>query len=231
MKQGKIDRLAHAEHVRQQGVDQTGDNQPDQDQQTLDHPARKDCHQADAQHRDHRHPAFKRRSGDAFHRNRREVQAYRHHHRAGDHGRHHALDPARADLHHNETNQGIDQPAGDDAAEGHAQVGVDPLAVKIGSGDHHADKGGAGAQVAGHAPTGNKKEQQGADSRHQNRQVGIEPHQHRHQYRRAKHRDCMLDAHHHGLPEREAFIRRDHACFSGGRFQLPVGKSEHGLSP
>jgi hypothetical protein len=231
MQQRKINRLAQTENVGQQGVDQTGDNQPDQDQQTLDHAARKHRHQADAQHGHHRHPAFKRRGGDAFDRNRREVQADRHHHRAGHHRRHHALDPARADFHHHQTNQGVDQPAGDDAAEGHAQVGVDPLAVKAGGGDDHPDKGGAGAEIAGHAPAGDEKEQQGADTRHQNRQVGIEPHQHRHQHRGAKHGDRVLNAHHHRLPERETFIRRDHACFCGGRFQLPVGKSEHGLSP
>ncbi len=169
MQQGKIDRLAHAEHVGQQGVDQAGDNQPDQNQQPLDHAPREHRHQADAQHGDHRHPAFKRRGGDAFHRNRRKVQADRHHHRAGDDGRHHAFDPARADLHYHQANQGIDQPTGDDATEGHAQVGVDPLAVKTGSSDDHPDKGGAGAEIAGHAPAGHKKEQQGADTRHQNR--------------------------------------------------------------
>ena len=60
MNQCEINRFAEAEHVRQQRVDQTGRNQPDQDQQPLDHAARKDRHHADAQHRNHRHPAFKR---------------------------------------------------------------------------------------------------------------------------------------------------------------------------
>ena len=180
MQQRKINRLAETKNVRQQGIYQTGDNQPDQDQQPLDHAPRKDRHQTDAQHGHDGHPAFKGRAGDAFHRNRRKVQTDRHYYRAGDDGGHHAFDPARADLHHHQTNQGIHQTAGDDAAEGHAQVGVDSLAVKPGGGDDHPDKGGAGAEIAGHAPAGDKKEQQGADTGHQNREVGIESHQHRH---------------------------------------------------
>ena len=72
--------------------------------------------------------------------NRRQVQADCHHHRAGHHRRHQALDPAGADLHHHQTNQGVNQPAGDDPAKGDAQMRVQPLAVKAGNGDHHPDK-------------------------------------------------------------------------------------------
>ncbi len=227
MEQREVDRFAETKDICQQSVEKTGHNQPDQNQQALDHTAGKYRYQADTQHGDHRHPALKRRGGDAPDRNRREVQADRHHHCTGHDGGHHAFDPARADLHHHQTNQGVHQTAGDDAPEGHAQVRVDPLAVKPGGGDDHPHKGGAGTQIAGHAPAGDKKEQQRADTGHQNREVGIQPHQHRHQHRGAKHGNRVLDAHYQGLPEREPFIRRDHAGVCGGRFQLPVGKSEH----
>ena len=58
------------------------------------------------------------------------VQADSHHHRAGHHRRHQALDPAGADLHHHQTNQGVDQPAGDDPAKGDAQMRVQPRPLK-----------------------------------------------------------------------------------------------------
>ncbi|SLY35450.1 Uncharacterised protein [Klebsiella quasivariicola] len=223
---GEVQRLAKAKAVSQQGVQCAGDDQADQDQQTLQHPAGKYRHYADAEHGQHRHPAVEGAGGDAAHGNRRQVQADSHHHRAGHHRRHQALDPAGADLHHHQTNQGVNQPAGDDPAKGDAQMRVQPLAVKAGNGDHHPDKGGAGAEIARHPSAGDDKEQQGADARHQNRQVGVEPHQQRHQHRRAEHRNGVLHAHHQRLPGRQAFIGRNNAGLSGGGGQLPARKIE-----
>lgn len=103
---------------------------------------------------------------------------------------------------------------------------VQPLAVKAGNGDHHPDKSGAGAEIARHPSAGDDKEQQGADARHQNRQVRVEPHQQRHQHRRAEHRNGVLHAHHQRLPGRQAFIGGDNAGFGGRRGQLPARKIE-----
>ena len=90
-----------------------------------------------------------------------------------DHGRHEALDPARAHHLHDGANHGIDQAAGDDAAQRHADVGVGPLA-RVGRGrDHHADEGEARTQVAGHLAAGDEEEDQRADAAHQNGQVRV----------------------------------------------------------
>ena len=47
---GEVQRFAKAQAVSQQGVQRAGDDQADQDQQSLQHPAGKYRHYADAEH-------------------------------------------------------------------------------------------------------------------------------------------------------------------------------------
>ncbi|MNQ93117.1 hypothetical protein D3C85_1085670 [compost metagenome] len=164
--QRKINLFAEAENAGHQGIDQTRRNQPDQNQQPLNHPAREYSHQTNTQHCHYGHPTVKRRCRHPSNRNRREIQANRHHHRASNDRRHQAFNPSGAHLHHGNAYQGVDQPAGDNPSECDAQIRVDPLTVKTRGGDHHADKGSARSQIARHAPTGDEEKQQRADARH-----------------------------------------------------------------
>ena len=106
----------------------------------------------------------------------------------------------------------VDDAAGDDAAQRHADVGVGPLARVGGGGDHHADEGEARAQVAGHLAAGDEEEDQRADAAHEDGDVGIEPHEDGRQHRGAEHRDHVLHAHGRGLRPGQALVRRDHAA-------------------
>ena len=99
-----------------------------------------------------------------MYRNGREVKPDRHYHGAGNHRRHQTFDPARADFHHQQADEHIERAAGDDSAERDAEMRVESLTVEAGYGDHHADKGRAGTEIARHASAGDNKKEQGADA-------------------------------------------------------------------
>jgi hypothetical protein len=225
----QIDWLAQAEAVGQHGVDQAGDDQADQDQQPLGHAAREHRHRADADEGQGLHPGVERGRRHVLDRDAGQVQADYRDHGTGDHRRHQALDPARAAGRHDQPDQRHQRTAGNDAAQRQAQVGVGPAACKTGGRDHHADEGKGRSQVTRHLTTDQDEEDQRADAAHQDRDIGIEPHQERRQHRCAEHRDHMLHAERCRLRPGQALVGRDHDAGSRAHF-APGGYRAHGGS-
>ena len=136
----EIDRLAEAQDVGADQVDQVADGTADQHRQAAPHARRVDRDEAD------RHAPWRARSsgrksvpacvvgrdaGGAVDRDRREHEADGGDDGAGDHRRHQPLDPAVArDLHH-EADEEVERAGRDDAAERQGDVrdwGCRPLA-------------------------------------------------------------------------------------------------------
>ena len=204
-----VHRFAPAQAVGEHGVEQAGNNQPQQDQQPLQHAAREHGHQRHAGEGHGLHPGLEVVGGHVFNGNGCQVQANDGHDSARHHRRHEFFNPTGADGLHQQPHQGIDRAAGNDAAQRQADIGVGPLACVAGGGNHHANKGKRRAQVAGHFAAGDQKENQRANAAHQHGQIGVKPHQDRGQHGGAKHSDDVLHAHQAGLRPGQALIGAD----------------------
>ncbi|MDG5974180.1 outer membrane receptor protein [Hydrogenophaga taeniospiralis CCUG 15921] len=208
----QVQRFAQTEAVGEHGVDDAGDDQAHEDQQALQHAAAEHGHQRHTDEGHALHPGVEARGRHVLDRDAGQVQADHRHHRAGDHRRHQAFDPARADGLHQRADQRVDDAAGDDAAERHADVGVGPRSGVAAGRDHHADEGEAGAEVARHLAAGHDEEDQRADAAHEDGDVGVEAHQDGGEHGGAEHGDQVLHAHHGRLRPGQALVGADDAA-------------------
>ena len=224
----QIDWLAQAQTIGQHGVDDAGHDQANQDQQALHHALGEHGHQSYRDKGDGLHPGFKVVGCHVLDGNGRQIQANHGHHGAGYDGGHKALNPAGANDMHQHADQGVDQTAGNDAAQCHTDVAVGTLACKAGGCNHHADEGEGRTQVAGHFAAGDEEEDQGADTAHQYGHVGVKAHEDGGQHGGAKHGDHVLNAHQAGLCPGQALIRPDDAAvLQHGGGLLSPGKHSH----
>ena len=137
----QVERLAQAHAVGQYSVDQCRHNQADQNQQTLHHAAREHGHHGHADEGDGLHPAVKVAGGHVLDRYAGQVQPDNGHDGAGNHRRHQFFDPAGARDLHQQADCGVGGAAGDDAAQCHANIRVEPLAGIAGGSNHDTDEG------------------------------------------------------------------------------------------
>lgn len=132
---------------------------------------------------------------------------------------------------HHQPHGGIHSTAGDDAAQGHIDLWVGPLARVARGRNHHPNEGKRRAQVTGHAPTGDGKKQQRAQAAHEHCQVGIKAHQDGGQHRRAKHGDDVLQPHQTRLRPRQTLVWGNHpAALQRLRWALLPVEPSHGES-
>ncbi|KAG1180715.1 hypothetical protein G6F35_016138 [Rhizopus arrhizus] len=146
----EVDGLAHAHAVGQHRVHHASQDQPDQDQEALDHALRVDGDAAYANDGDQGHEGVEARGAHgALGGDRRQVQADDRHDSARHDGRHERIDPigaaarTRIDDPDDDADQRVGQAAGDDSAQRHADIGVGPAAGIPCDGDHPADEGEA----------------------------------------------------------------------------------------
>ena len=130
---------------------------------------------------------------------RREVEAYYRHHCPGDHRRHQAVYPARTPAHGDCGGQRVQDRRAGYAREGEGDV----FRQAPGDGQHGADEGEAGAQVAGHFGAGYRYEDQGARPGEENGRLRVEAHQYRGQHGGAEHRHHVLHPHRYQPGKRE----------------------------
>src|SRR5690606_33073568 len=81
-----------------------------------------------------------------------------------------------------------------------------------------------GTQIAGHAAAYKKEEDQRADARHENRNVRVEAHEQRSQYRRTEPGHDVLRAHADILWARQGFVEVTPSDRAGGLDTAPAGK-------
>ena len=208
----KIHRLAQPQAIGQHRINERCDNQAHQNQQALHHAARHHRNQCHADKSHHLHPGIKITCRHGFDRNTGQAQTNYRHHRAGDHRRHEAFDPAGTHRLHDSPYKCVEHAAGNDAPQRHADIGIRPLAGVSRGGNHHTDEGKARPQVAGYLAAGDYKKDQRADTAHQDGDIRIKPHQQRRQYRGAKHGNDVLHPHHRSLRPRQPLVRGDHAA-------------------
>src|SRR5690606_14360775 len=162
---GEVDRLAPAQAVGADRIDDIGDEAAEQDRQAAQHAGQAHRDKADGHHGKQTDEGVEAAAADTLHGDRREVEADHRDDGAGHYRRHQRLDPAMADLHDDQANQRIDRAGGDDAAERHRNVRVGPGAGIGGGGDYHRDEGEARAEIARHLAAGDEKEDQRRDAR------------------------------------------------------------------
>jgi hypothetical protein len=217
-------RLAPAETIGEQGINERGHHEADQHQQAPRHAAREHGDQGDAHEGHGLHPGVERRRRHVLDRNGREIEADHRDHGAGYDRRHQPLDPAGAARHHDQADQRVDRAADHDAAQRQRDVGVGALAGIAGGGGDHRDEGEGRADITRDLAADGDKEDQRADATHQDGDVGIEAHQQGPQHGGAEHRHHMLDTQRHGLRPRQPLVRRDDDAV-GRLFHGPVEHS------
>ena len=141
---------------------------------------------------------------------RRQVEPDQHHDGPGDRRGQQRVDHPRARDVHQYADEREDQ-AGDQDRSGDvggvAALGADRR--------HPGDERRAGAEVARHPVRGDQQEQDRADPREQDRQVGVEPHDQGEHERRAEHRDDVLGAEPDRASPRKPLVGCDR--LAGGR--------------
>ena len=163
------------------------------------------------------------RDAAAFHGRRSEVQTDDGDDGARDDGGHQFLNPLHARPHDDEAHQSVDDAAGNDAPEGNPDIGIDAASGVARCSDDDADEGKGRTQVARDVTAHNQKEDEGADTAHQDGNVRVKAHQERCENRGTEHGDDVLDAERCHLTCGKPFIRPDDAV----RFQTPLRKITH----
>ncbi len=167
--------------------EQVAEDQAEEDRDAGEEAAQADHGQAGEEHHQQRRPLVLRPVGGG--RDRGEVEADQHDDGTGDHRRHRRVDDPRAELAHHE--------AGEEEDRRHDQHGAgDGGAVAAARPDRrrHPDERQGAAQIAGHLPAGRQQEDHGGDTRHHDREVGVEPHQDGCHERGAEHGHDVLGA-------------------------------------
>ena len=134
---------------------------------------------------------------------RRQVEADQHDDRAGDGGRQDLVDHAG-----NRRSGRARRPAASTMPADHDRAGdVGGVTALRADRRDAGDERGAGAEVAGHPVVADQQEQDRADSREHDGEVGVEPHHQREDEGGAEHGDHVLGAEPDGLAPRESLPR------------------------
>jgi hypothetical protein len=188
----------HVGEPGQQEAEDEGQEDRDPGEEALEHD-RRDDHE---RRRDQRDPLVLGPvdAGD----DRGEVEADQHHDRTGDRGRKDRVDhPGAGEVHEDADQRQHD--AGDHDRAGDVG-GVAALGPDGGDTGHER---GAGAEVARHLVGDDQQEQDRAESREHDREVGVQSHDEREHERRSEHRHHVLGTDAEGLGPWESLVRRD----------------------
>ncbi|MNX92455.1 hypothetical protein D3C86_1245950 [compost metagenome] len=128
--------------------------------------------------------------------------------------------------HDDDADQRIEHTGGDDAAECQRDIRTCRTRGCTRCHKHGPDEGKGGAEIARHTTADGNEENERRDTRKQDRDIRIEPHDQRRKNRGTEHRHDMLKTEHRCLSRRQPLIGQD-APFG---FQSPARKITTGIA-
>ncbi|MNZ83314.1 hypothetical protein D3C78_1020370 [compost metagenome] len=140
--------------------------------------------------------------------------------------------------HDDDADQRIEHTGGDDAAECQRDIRTCRTRGCTRCHKHGPDEGKGGAEIARHTTADGNEENERRDTRKQDRDIRIEPHDQRRKNRGTEHRHDMLKTEYRCLSRRQPLIGQDApfgsvaSAENNHRFRscrLPLGNSRHAL--
>ena len=211
----EINGFAKAQAVGKDHVDEVGEHKAGQNEELLQQAPRIDGNAAHAEHREKRHPVVKVRASHAAHGCGSQVQTDDRHNGTRHNRRHELFNPGDARPHDDQAHNGIDDAAGNDAAQSQRNIGVGAASGNVTRcGDHDADKGKGGTEVTRDVAAYDQKEENRTDTAHEDGHVRVKPHQQRSQDGGTEHCHDVLNTQSDHLAGGKSFIGSDDAvCF------------------